>query len=1223
VRYQGVTTTLKSGGANRDTGYDGTSLFFSASSPRFNTAAKYLFVSGGGQLRKLDTSQAASKWGIAPPVDLTAFEVSSADVDPDFEGGGDGDDTGFESTTSDLGDFETDFDGWALKRVLDGTSDRGLERGPSFVDGVAVVSSPGSGSNIAFCSAKGQIRDVDTEDGQDTERDYPIVEINKTGAFDFTTLGGAPSSENDGFSFDVYATAPVHITVDINESVSGRFFDLRAMVAREPLHAGEIGTPHGDPHNWYTVFVPKRAFRSFDGTNRSSLWANVTEIVIRFNWQRFSGTFGIDNINFASGPVGHETSAPDDVKPPTEVSAEGTFTDNVTDGYLYEVTYYNSVTGNRSNGSQTLVAAAIAIDQRNLSALPIPNGSLTANTRFQGTGLDDLTAGGTNTDDDSKIFMVEIDATGTPDTFKWSRILNNENDRAVEVATGVAITGAAQTLETGVTVTFGATTGHTLGDRWVFGAQPNDSQITGREIWRTVKDGVRRFRIARINNITDTTFTDRVQDSSEINFDPSDPIMTPEELPTDNGVPDAEFDTHVIQAVTSFWSTTRTGEQGRVYISPSGRPESKKLFIEVSNPDDPIQNIVIHAGQRYAFSEAKVWRIDGGQNDLYVPREVPGVPGVPAANRQTVTSTPYGIGYVAHDGPRLLTGGGSRLLGEEQLGVLFRGEAPEGTNVLAAFEPERGTYGRSELYFSDNGNTVLAYNIQAGTWRDLGLTDVSAMYYEWDTDKLVMARTSATELVEEEGDTTDASGTKTFVIEPPAVSLPDDQLFLFEELYVEYLSSQALTPTIRSSDQAAVALSNLAASATRTSTRTAINRFFKNPSVELAAAAAVDGAITVYDIQYGLIPTEIGVSVDGQPGNRVAIMGRSLDLSSQITFQIHPDDLRVTLENRLFNLSRIVIDHEGAMTPVITDVDGSTLSLAATSGAGRHFTEIDINRPFELAQIHFTGDFTAAANVFYGAELYLSPLELGINGDGKGGQRKAVSGRSVALDTQITFEVQTSDRSLDTYNQVYIVNRLVVDHAGAMTPTITGRTAGAVALSATSGAGRHNTEIEVDRLMQLDQVHFAADFTTGANVLYGAELYLSPLEMGVRIESAPDNRLVVLGRSVALDTQITFEVHTDDHRLNDLSKVWILERMVLDYDGVMTPVITTIGGNTHSLAATSGTGRQSVEYDLRRAIMVNQVHFTGDFTNSANVLYGVELYIRPLNPKFTVVGRSQ
>lgn len=81
---------------------------------------------------------------------------------------------------------------------------------------------------------------------------------------------------------------------------------------------------------------------------------------------------------------------------------------------------------------------------------------------FTGSGLDDATSGGAYTGAGRTDWTVEIDATGTPDTFRWS------DDGGQNWTDGVAITGAAQVLSDGATITFGATTGHTFGDAWTF-----------------------------------------------------------------------------------------------------------------------------------------------------------------------------------------------------------------------------------------------------------------------------------------------------------------------------------------------------------------------------------------------------------------------------------------------------------------------------------------------------------------------------------------------------------------------------------------------------------------------------------------------------------------------------------------------------------------------------------------------------------------------------------
>lgn len=87
---------------------------------------------------------------------------------------------------------------------------------------------------------------------------------------------------------------------------------------------------------------------------------------------------------------------------------------------------------------------------------------------FQGAGLiDDMTFGGVYTGSVVGRYVVEIDLQGTPDTFEWSY-------NGTVVASGVAITGSAQTLSNGVTITFAATTGHTLADNWTGVLLPAD-----------------------------------------------------------------------------------------------------------------------------------------------------------------------------------------------------------------------------------------------------------------------------------------------------------------------------------------------------------------------------------------------------------------------------------------------------------------------------------------------------------------------------------------------------------------------------------------------------------------------------------------------------------------------------------------------------------------------------------------------------------------------------
>lgn len=78
--------------------------------------------------------------------------------------------------------------------------------------------------------------------------------------------------------------------------------------------------------------------------------------------------------------------------------------------------------------------------------------------------LNDCVIGGTFTGRGVARLKITIDAAAVPDTFAWE--LKDEDNLILASAAGVAITGASQSLSAGLTVIFGATTGHTSGAIW-------------------------------------------------------------------------------------------------------------------------------------------------------------------------------------------------------------------------------------------------------------------------------------------------------------------------------------------------------------------------------------------------------------------------------------------------------------------------------------------------------------------------------------------------------------------------------------------------------------------------------------------------------------------------------------------------------------------------------------------------------------------------------------
>jgi len=173
--------------------------------------------------------------------------------------------------------------------------------------------------------------------------------------------------------------------------------------------------------------------------------------------------------------------------------------------YRYAVTYARSGNyGNESNPIKSLVGTA----------------------SFTGSGLNDMTSGGTFTADMGKAVRVRIDGTGTPDTIEVSYDAGTSWSSTDQPITSTMY------LSYGIILTWGATTGHTLGDYWDFTCSAiavlatneklllssiptsSDAQVDQRKIYRTAANGLDYFWLATINDNTTTTFVDNIPDSA-------------------------------------------------------------------------------------------------------------------------------------------------------------------------------------------------------------------------------------------------------------------------------------------------------------------------------------------------------------------------------------------------------------------------------------------------------------------------------------------------------------------------------------------------------------------------------------------------------------------------------------------------------------------------------------------------------------------------------------
>lgn len=112
-----------------------------------------------------------------------------------------------------------------------------------------------------------------------------------------------------------------------------------------------------------------------------------------------------------------------------------------------------------AGGSTLKLVATIADNTTTTYTDTMPDANLTLAVSFTGGGLNDATSGGTYTGSAAAAYYITVQNVGTTDTFKWRK------DSGTETA-NVSMTGGAQTLSDGVTVTFAAITGHTAGNSW-------------------------------------------------------------------------------------------------------------------------------------------------------------------------------------------------------------------------------------------------------------------------------------------------------------------------------------------------------------------------------------------------------------------------------------------------------------------------------------------------------------------------------------------------------------------------------------------------------------------------------------------------------------------------------------------------------------------------------------------------------------------------------------
>ncbi len=238
-----------------------------------------------------------------------------------------------------------------------------------------------------------------------------------------------------------------------------------------------------------------------------------------------------------------------------------------------------------------------------------PIKSVVGSKTFVGTGLNDMTPGGTYTGSTTKTFRVQIDSAGTPDKIKWS-----DDDGATWSAETMGIATTTY-LPYGIQLTFAATTGHTSGDYWYFtcsvcsGAPTkqavtlasipvsSDAQVTARNLYATTSNGTKFYFLAQINDNTTTTFKDNIPD-----------IALGAEMEDDHDIlPVGKF---------SCWWDERLWVSGDdiVYYSQISYPEhfditERYITVQKGDMGDEITGMIPYKDSLYVFRKKSIYAI--------------------------------------------------------------------------------------------------------------------------------------------------------------------------------------------------------------------------------------------------------------------------------------------------------------------------------------------------------------------------------------------------------------------------------------------------------------------------------------------------------------------------------------------------------------------------------------------------------------------------------------
>jgi hypothetical protein len=241
-------------------------------------------------------------------------------------------------------------------------------------------------------------------------------------------------------------------------------------------------------------------------------------------------------------------------------------------------------------------------------------------------GLNDMTVTGVYTGDKTRTFVVNIDGTGTPDTFKWSE------DGGVTWNSTANILFAKCYLPYGIILNWAATTGHTATNTWTFtctamavstnhqkvtlssipvSSDTGPGQVDYKNIYRTTAGGTDFYLAATIPNAT-TTFVDNISQSSLGEAMRQDCDIVP------------------LGKYSAWWDDrlwVLDEDENIVYYSDTNRPEhfsidSRFVSVRMGEQSDTGTGLIVYKGELYVFKRNSIYVIRKKSSGNYGRYEV-------------------------------------------------------------------------------------------------------------------------------------------------------------------------------------------------------------------------------------------------------------------------------------------------------------------------------------------------------------------------------------------------------------------------------------------------------------------------------------------------------------------------------------------------------------------------------------------------------------------------